>query len=274
MTKKKPYNKERERNRYLGLKAKGICTSCKTKKAAPGYVCCTECREKVKSRKDYESKRYAGLKARGICPSCKKRKAAPGRVQCEQCSVEVKECRRKLVSSGICRQCRNEEAEPGKQNCWDCAEKARKAGQARRDSETAGQRTIRLAYHRAYARMRSENFKAAGLCTRCGKRKSQSGKSVCIDCRIVLRREKEQRKPDTLLRNERPDYGLCYICGEAKLDGKKLCARCVKTSMLNLEKANAAIDREGHPWHALNSLTFAKPNGAKGGTERGQECTS
>ena len=263
MARKRPYNKEWERKRYMGLKAKGICTSCKTKKAAPGHVNCTECREKVKSRKGYESKRYADLKARGICPTCKKRNAMPGRVQCEQCSVEVKEYKRKLVSSGICRQCQSEEAEPGKQNCWECAEKARKAEQARRDAETAGQRTVRLAYNHSYTRTRRESLKAAGLCTKCGKRKSQAGKLVCIDCGIVLRREREQRKPDTLLRNERPDYGLCYICGETKLDDKKLCARCNKIMSANLDKARAKVDMANHPWRRLNDLTFAKPKEIK-----------
>ena len=270
MTGERPYDRERERKRYLDLKGKGICTGCKCKPAEPGYVCCAGCRGKVKSRKDYERKRYASLKARGVCPNCKKRNAMQGRVQCGQCAADARDSKRKLVSKCICRQCGNEDAEPGKQNCWDCAEKARKAGQARRDAETAGQRTERLAYNRTYTRMRRERLKAAGLCTRCGKRKPQAGKLACIDCGIVLRREREQRKPDTLLRSERPDYGLCYICGEAVLDGKKLCARCVKAAMTNLEKANEAIDRDGHPWRRLNDSVFAKPKPAAGEIERRQ----
>ena len=265
MAVKRKYNKEWHRNRYMGLKAKGICTRCKTKKAAPGHVECAGCREKAKSNKDYDRKRYIDLKARGICPSCKKRNAAPGGVQCEQCKAEVKEYKHKLVSRGICRQCQSEEAEPGKQNCWDCAEKARKAEQARRDAETAGQRTVRLAYNHSYTRTRRESLKAAGLCTRCGKRKSQAGKSVCIDCRIVLRREREQRKPDTLLRNERPDYGLCYICGSEVFEGKKVCLKHYDTGMANLAKARAKVDMAKHPWRGLNDAVFIKPKAATGG---------
>ena len=258
MTRQRKHNKEYERNRYMRLKTKGICTSCKGKPAALGYVRCAECNEKGKGNNDLERKRYADLKAKGICPSCKNRKAVSGKVQCECCKAEVSEYKRKLILRGICRQCQTNEAEPGIQNCWDCAEKSRKASQARRNSESAEDKAKRLAYNREYKRMRRIKFILAGLCTRCGKRRPQADKQICLDCVAITRRERDARKTDTLLRNERPDYGLCYICGESKLEGKRLCARCNKTSLANLAKAGATTDKAKHPWRMSNNLVFAK----------------
>ena len=196
----------------------------------------------------YKKRKNLQCKAAGICVTCMHEKAIPGYVQCEKCRVKKSEKLHHLITIGICINCQSEYAEPGKQQCYDCAEKNRLKAQVRYAAETEEQRTERLLKRRVIFKLRTEKMKAAGLCTRCGKRKVallNHNSTRCLDCILTTNRRNVARKPDTLLRSERPSYGLCYICGSTAIDGKKLCARCRDTSLANLAKSRQ--ENSNHP---------------------------
>lgn len=79
--------------------------------------------------------------------------------------------------------------------------------------------------------------KANGICTRCGKRPVQEGKTKCIECLLKLReysinRNREQGRLPRELLNE---VDLCKKCSKSKpVEGYKLCETC-------LEQARQAI---------------------------------
>lgn len=75
---------------------------------------------------------------------------------------------------GICPRCQNW-AEPGKLYCRRCYKRIR-AVQDKRDP------THEL--RNAYQKERRARLKAAGLCTRCGKRATHDGQVLCEHCKV------------------------------------------------------------------------------------------
>lgn len=72
-----------------------------------------------------------------------------------------------------------------------------------------------------------------GLCPRCGKHQSQNG-GLCQRCRAYLKNYRDKNRCD-LSRSERPDYGICYICGKnSTMKGKKVCDKCYETRLSTL----------------------------------------
>lgn len=72
-----------------------------------------------------------------------------------------------------------------------------------------------------------------GLCPRCGKHQSQNG-GLCQRCRAYLKNYRDKNRCD-LSRSERPDYGICYICGKnPTMKGKKVCDKCYETRLSTL----------------------------------------
>ena len=215
---------------------------------------------------NYYRKKYAELKAKGICTACRKRKASEGYVHCEQCREEHKAGKLYLVSLGICRCCQNEDAEPGKQLCYECAERKQKVQKARRKLASPEKKAEMQAYNITYNKQRRQKSLSSGICTRCHKRKAQAGIRLCIDCRIKKRKEWEQKKPDTLLRSERPAYGLCYVCGlQPVVDGKKLCRKHLGIARACMIKATEKVNLQKHRWRKQNNAIFTKTKTVKKG---------
>ena len=52
--------------------------------------------------------------------------------------------------------------------------------------------------------------------------------------------------------------GLCRLCNEPVVTGKKLCARHCAIAKKNLKKANAQQSNADHPWRHGNQLIFKK----------------
>ena len=79
--------------------------------------------------------------------------------------------------------------------------------------------------------------KANGICTSCGKRPVQEGKTKCMECLLKLREYSvaRNRKKGLLPRELLNEKGLCVRCSKNKVvDGYKLCETC-------LEKTRQAI---------------------------------
>lgn len=110
--------------------------------------------------------------------------------------------------------CRMEVAEPGKALCIECAEKQRIRDRKR--SETISDEKRKELYRRnsERGRKRYAERKTAGICVDCGKHKAVHGKVRCYDCLANGRRRSRKRRGNDIPRNERTEYGLCYICGK------------------------------------------------------------
>ena len=75
------------------------------------------------------------------------------------------------------------------------------------------------------------NFKI--VIRKSGKHQSQNG-GLCQRCRAYLKNYREKNRCD-LSRSERPDYGICYICGKnPTMKGKKVCDKCYETRLSTL----------------------------------------
>lgn len=101
----------------------------------------------------------------------------------------------------------------------------------------------RRKYHREYMREYRQAFKENKMCVCCGKQDAFTliGRKICYECLekyhektgYTFKKPKKIKQP-SLPRNERDDYGLCYICGEPKEKielkwsdkGNRLCLKC------------------------------------------------
>ena len=115
---------------------------------------------------------------------------------------------------GICVNCKTREAEPGKTLCLECQEKSRIKNRRALEKMTEQEKQERYRrnnerYRRVYAERKQK-----GVCVKCGKRKSVAGRTLCIDCLVKSRRRKDRRYNNEIERNERPEYGLCYVCAQ------------------------------------------------------------
>ena len=99
--------------------------------------------------------------------------------------------------------------------------------------------------------------KAKGLCVDCGK-KASTGKRLCLDC--FLRRRRYDKRYFDAHRRVKTDFsdGLCRLCNEPVVPGKKLCATHCAIVRENLKKVNAQQSNADHPWRHGNQLIFKK----------------
>lgn len=83
------------------------------------------------------------------------------------------------------------------------------------------------------ARARRQRFKDAGLCSWCGKKAPTGGFKMCAECRIKMRRTKEDqnRQKGILPRSMLDGVERCQKCGKSPpVDGYKLCERCLAST--------------------------------------------
>lgn len=87
-----------------------------------------------------------------------------------------------------------------------------------------------------YHSIRNQNVynkrKESGVCTRCGKRKTDPGHSTCKMCREKFNENRRIRKgPHD--RSERYEKGICFFCDNPIKQGYKVCE---KHYQMNLKK--------------------------------------
>ena len=131
------------------------------------------------------------------------------------------------IASGTCTRCGTFPPEPGLKLCRRCGEKRRVADKARRAKARAEGRIYagrdpercRRA-DRARDRQRRREWKDAGLCTACGRRRPADGRSICEPCR------EEQRALDRRRYAIRRAAGRCVRCGQPAFRGSSRCGRC------------------------------------------------
>lgn len=154
---------------------------------------------------------------------------------------------------GICVSCGQEDAAPGKVKCEECAAKVADRSMA----AYYRQREERREAMRRRQRERYAKRRAKGLCADCGK-KTSAGKRLCLDC--FLRRRRYDKRYFDAYRRVKTDFfdGLCRLCNEPVVPGKKLCARHCAIAKKNLKRANAQQSNADHPWRHGNQLIFKK----------------
>lgn len=151
---------------------------------------------------------------------------------------------------GICPRCHKGILGNQYKTCADCREKKAKAQAKSFAMETPEQAEMRKARVRAAYYMN----KSKGICVKCSKRKTVYGTVLCGRC-LAKRRLYDESKY-TSQREYREDKGLCILCGEHAVLGKKHCEKHLE--MLRKQAANARshIDYTKHPWVIDNKRTF------------------
>jgi len=118
------------------------------------------------------------------------------------------------IAKGLCGKC-GESNSGGGSLCPSCKQKAAAKAAARREAN-----------------------KASGLCSQCGKVKSEPGKLRCSTC---LKRHAAYRKEQSLAWKEQ---GLCQHCGATAKDDCTLCQTCIdklsKTASKHYHRRKAA----------------------------------
>lgn len=124
----------------------------------------------------------------------------------------------------------------------------------------------RRVYHRQYMRDRREILKKYHMCADCGKQDAYTlnGRYRCFECNEKHRKsetdlikiEKERETP--LPRNQRFEYGLCYMCGKQienydlkwNVNRPRLCLKCYERTCEAAKKASEAYKARhgGRTW--------------------------
>lgn len=106
------------------------------------------------------------------------------------------------VQHGICKTCGQENAAPNRKYCLGCLAKAAEATEKYIKNMSEEQKKERKEKEKERQRKRYVERKAAGKCTKCGKRPPQTGKTKCTECLLKSRRaaEKCRRKKGVIPR--------------------------------------------------------------------------
>ncbi len=187
---------------------------------------------------EHNKKNYNLLKSMGICTGCGKEKAVEGKVMCKACqeekTAEQRARREQAKKFGVCPRCFKNKLYVGETCCPECYEKRRKNAAAYKEKNLKNQRK--------YHAKKVEELSDKGLCRYCWTRPATPGMSSCLRCR---ERRKKYTKKDGIDKFERGLYGLCYICGEPVIEGKKLCKEHYDLAVSHLPKKT---DNTNHVW--------------------------
>lgn len=161
-----------------------------------------------------------------------------------------KETRKWLKEHHLCKECYSKDAYTlsGRTLCAECAAKAAERKRfAKAKNAEYKQRQIE-----AVKKWRKEKAES-GLCSRCGKRKTDGIHKTCDYCRYKMKqRRREERAKVATTNYPRGENGYCWQCNKnMALPGYRLCQECyskkIIVSMVNLKLANA-----NNPYRAID----------------------
>lgn len=185
--------------------------------------------------------KYGRLKALGKCTKCWNENDTPEFATCSICREKNREWEKQnrvwYSEHGICVRCHKENASPGKKMCLECC-----AYFANKNEN----KTYNHELHSKTDKKRYEYRKANGLCTKCGKPRGRCKSTVmCNECYQKHRRNKSKSywSKVEIPRKKRPEYGLCFICGEPyEPNGFKVCDKCREI------QRQAALEEDKTKW--------------------------
>lgn len=148
------------------------------------------------------------------------------------------ELREWYKASGICVACGQEDAVQGQLRCSRCREKVREANR----KHYAQHREELNEQNKQRGRARTVERRNQGICTRCGKRKPETGRAMCNVCRAEERRKwaKQSRRKGLLPRYMFGNGDYCSTCGKP-VNGTKLCPKCKADAQRTIEIARQHI---------------------------------
>ncbi|MBR2408950.1 MAG: hypothetical protein IKB07_08340 [Lachnospiraceae bacterium] len=186
----------------------------------------------------YSKDLYNERKKNGLCVKCGKENDTSG-VRCSECKEKGNKNSRRgysyYISIGICPRCRKEKLYGDERACLLC-----NADRYKRDLKRDRERYNEI--HRKSSKKIYHESSAKGICTRCNKRKAAEGQKRCKMC-IEKVNEYRRKKSTGVPRRLRPDFGMCYLCGEAVMKDQRVCASCHE----KITEANRRQDRSGRP---------------------------
>jgi len=110
-----------QKQRYLDLRAAGLCGKGCGNEAEPGKSLCRECRNKNLAR---NNSRKARAVAAGLCPACGTRPMLPRLKTCSHCLRAARQRQagkvRQALAAGLCRFCQRRPILPGMAHCALC----------------------------------------------------------------------------------------------------------------------------------------------------------
>lgn len=119
----------------------------------------------------------------------------------------------------ICVKCHQREARPHSVLCYDCADKEAMYREQNQRAYTEKEKQYKKSLY--------QKRKEAGICVRCGKRKSAVGVITCIDCRTKTNRNANNRRK--LLNVQKRKYlGICLRCNNPVVEGYCYCEEHLK----------------------------------------------
>lgn len=172
------------------------------------------------TKAEREKERYRKRKEQGICTSCGKVKATDGKTTCASCRQKQHEKyvknREFFKSIGLCPKCGKNKLFGDEKNCPECNAKRGIYGKSD--------------YLKRYYIIKRQLMDEKNLCISCCKKERLGSHIYCAEClerRNARSREiRKRRKKSGLTRSERPNYGMCYFCGDEVVDGLRVCERC------------------------------------------------
>lgn len=149
---------------------------------------------------------------------------------------------------GICVRCHKKQAEPNRVMCWECGDKGIETYRKNRAKNKESRNKRDLEKYR--------KLKEMGICTYCKHEKAIPGRYKCEKCLSKLKRKRDAERQD-IIRYERVNYGLCYICGKNELkEGFRVCESCYKKRLDCIQKIMYMPVSEY--WRNDNKMIFRK----------------
>lgn len=213
---------------YHQRKARGLCTHCGTRKAAPDHVECEVC---LKVKRARQNRYYAANKS----------------------EIRTRESQRRIerkaeaIKTGMCSSCFIRPADKGYITCWRCRAN-------NNDGKVQKRSDAQKARAKENAKARRERLIAAHICVRCGKRPARERFKDCGICAAKVnrrRRELRHQRGQAVPAYMRGDGKYCKMCCKPKCNGEKLCNECRDKARKSIAIANEANSIHGG-WGTLD----------------------
>ncbi len=183
-------------------------------------------------KRQREKQRYHDRKDAGICVLCGINKAEEGKTRCSECLQKEKDKYNRRKELGICTKCGKETALIKSTLCYRCDELRAVREERRVQCRTDEQKAERSKQSIAYKKARENKRTSEGKCTECGKKLKDKRFKTCLECRLRARRYNNQKYNA----HHYAEIGLCMWCGKQPLEGRKMCADCLKKMQDNAER--------------------------------------
>ena len=178
----------------------------------------------------------------------------------EERNAYAKEVREYRKSIGVCSWCGKDSiAVSSKALCLDCLEKHREKSANKTASMTEEEKEQRRQRNNQTRRQLQAQRRREGLCTMCGK-PAYNGYSKCMDHHLYFKRKSAEYR--AAKKKGYAEMGLCRICGDECVPGKKFCAVHYQQRLDCVKIARKHLDVKNHTWKKQKEQYF-KLKGAK-----------